>query len=245
MRRIKLTVAYDGSDYCGWQLQPGFPTIEGELNKALTQIEGREISVIGASRTDSGVHSLGNVAVFDSDSTIPADRFPYVVNRLLPEDIRVMKGEEVPSDFHPRHCDTRKTYEYTIYVSDISNPKERLYAYRHYAPLNTDLMNEAASVLIGTHDFTSFCSAKTDKEDKTRTIYELNVRQEKNKYIIHVEGNGFLYNMVRIIAGTLLRAGEEEMSAKKIEEALLLKDRALAGPTLPACGLTLVGITYL
>lgn len=244
MRRIKLTVAYDGTNYSGFQVQPEVPTIEGELNKAISKTEGREVAVIGASRTDAGVHALGNVVVFDTDTTIPADKYHHVLNRLLPEDIRVTCGQEVPDDFHPRHCDTEKTYEYSIYVSDIANPKERLYSYRHYAPLDVDLMNEAAKVLVGEHDFTSFCSAKTDKEDKTRTIYELKVFKDENKYTIRVCGNGFLYNMVRIIAGTLLKAGMGEMSVGQVKTALESKDRSLAGPTLPPCGLTLVGITY-
>ena len=159
MRRIKLTVAYDGTAYKGWQLQPNGVTIEEMLNKALSDLLKEPVCVIGASRTDSGVHARGNVAVFDTESRIPGDKFCYAVNRGLPEDIRVVESEEVPLDWHPRKQNCVKTYEYQILNCKIEIPTRRLYAHFCYYPLNVEKMNEAAKYLIGEHDFISFCAA--------------------------------------------------------------------------------------
>ncbi len=208
MGRIKLTVAYDGTNYHGWQLQPGRATIEGELNKALSNLTGEKVCVTGASRTDAGVHALGNVAVFDTGSRIPAEKFSYALNQRLPADIVVQSSEKVPDDFHPRHCECCKTYEYTIL-----NRKFPLPQYRNTA-------------FIGEHDFAGFCSSGAQVQSTVRTIYSLEVLEEKIQepgmciignqkggyntantgsiITIRVKGNGFLYNMVRIIAGTLL-----------------------------------------
>src|SRR5699024_1584364 len=160
MKRFKLTVAYDGTNYCGWQIQPSAPTIEGELNKALCRLTGETIQVIGASRTDAGVHAYGNVAVFDSDTPIPGEKLLFALNPHLPEDIRIVDSCEVPSDFHPRYCDTRKTYEYHIQTGRTPLPTRRLYS--HWLPHRLDVaaMNEAAKYLVGTHDFKSFCAAQ-------------------------------------------------------------------------------------
>lgn len=243
-RRIRLTVAYDGTAYCGWQLQPQVKTIEGELNRCLSELIGEEIQVIGASRTDTGVHAYGNIAVFDSCTGIPAEKIGYALNQRLPEDIRIQKSEQVAEDFHPRHCDSRKTYEYRIYSAEFPLPTVRLYSYFTYHKLKLEWMQQAADQLLGEHDFTSFCSAKTEKENKVRTLYEFSVKQDGPYIVIRVTGSGFLYNMVRILAGTLMKAGQGAIKPEEIPEILAAKDRQKAGPTLPPEGLTLVEIKY-
>ena len=240
MKRIKLVVAYDGTAYHGWQVQPGAPTIEGELNRCLSGLLQEEIQVIGASRTDSGVHALCNVAVFDTNTRIPAEKISYALNQRLPEDIRVQSSEEVAADFHPRHCSSRKTYEYRIINRSFQLPTRRLYAHFTYVPLDVDKMRQAAAYLIGEHDFKSFCSAAAVVESTVRTIYDLTVEKEQDEIVIRVCGNGFLYNMVRIIAGTLMEAGRGNIEPQQVGEIVAARDRQAAGPTAPACGLTLV-----
>lgn len=244
MRRIMLVVAYDGSGYCGWQLQKEVPTIEGELNGALTELLGKETIVIGASRTDAGVHALGNVAVFDTDSPISAEKFAPALNQRLPEDIRIQDSKEVPADFHPRHTNSRKLYEYCILNRNYPLPTKRLYSHFYRGNLDADRMREAAEYLTGTHDFTSFCSVNTVVEDKVRTITGIEVCKKGGEILIRVEGTGFLYNMVRIIAGTLIEVGRGRLSPESIQEILDKRERQAAGPTAPACGLTLVRICY-
>ena len=240
MKRIMLIVAYDGTDYHGWQLQPGVPTIEGELNKALTALLGEEIQVIGASRTDSGVHALCNAAVFDTDTKIPAQKIAYALNQRLPEDIRIQKSKETEPDFHPRHCASRKTYEYRILNRDFPLPTKRRYAHFTYVPLDEEKMRQAAGYLKGEHDFMSFCASAAVVETTVRTLYELEVIRDGEEIILRVCGSGFLYNMVRIIAGTLMEVGRGNIEPEKMQEILQAKDRSAAGPTAPACGLTLV-----
>lgn len=244
MKRIKLVIAYDGTQYCGWQLQPGEPTIEAELNRALSELLGEEITVIGASRTDSGVHALGNVAVFDTESRIPAEKIAQAVNQRLPEDIRVQSSEEVSPDFHPRRCVSRKTYVYQILNRRIALPTERYYSTYIYYALDVELMQRAAAYFIGEHDYKSFCSVKTQALDTVRTIYHLDVDRIGDKITITVTGSGFLYNMIRIIAGTLLEVGRGAYPPEAVQAILEGRDRSLAGPTAPAQGLTLMKIEY-
>lgn len=244
-KRIRLRVAYDGTAYHGWQLQPGAVTIEQILNEKLTELLGEPIEVIGASRTDSGVHARGNVAVFDTCHRMPADRICLALNQHLPEDIRVQSSEEVPPDWHPRRCSCIKTYEYKILNRKIEMPMERLYAHFCYFDLDLGKMEQAAALLVGQHDFKSFCNVRTQVKDTVRTIYELRlIRQGDGMITICIRGNGFLYNMVRIIAGTLISVGMGQIPPEKITEILEAKDRAAAGPTAPAKGLTLVGMEY-
>lgn len=245
MRRIMLTVAYDGSAYSGFQIQDNALTIEGELNRCLGKLLQEEIKVIGGSRTDAGVHALCNVAVFDTMSRIPGEKISYALNQRLPEDIRIRKSQDVAADFHPRHCESRKTYEYKIINARFPIPTKRLYYYFTYVPLDADKMQEAAAYLVGEHDFKSFCSAGGQAESTVRTIHSLQVMREEEEIIIRVTGNGFLYNMVRIIAGTLMEAGKGIWEPEHIKDILSAKDRAAAGPTAPACGLMLVKYEFL
>lgn len=240
IKRVKLTVAYDGTAYCGWQLQPGVPTIEGELNKQLSTLLGEEIKVIGASRTDAGVHALCNTAVFDTESRIPPEKISYALNQRLPEDIRIQKSEEAALDFHPRHCDSRKTYEYRITRGEFPDPTKRLYSYFTYHTLDVGKMRQAAGYLVGEHDFKSFCSVKAVVESTVRTVYAVDVEEQGADIVIRVSGNGFLYNMVRIIAGTLMEVGKGKLLPERIPDILNACDREAAGPTAPAHGLMLV-----
>ncbi len=243
--RIKLVVAYDGTNYCGWQIQPEAITVEAVLNEKLSTLLKEDIKVIGASRTDSGVHALGNVAVFDTNTTIPPAKIAYALNTMLPDDITIQSSCQVADDFHPRHCDSRKTYEYKILNREFPLPLARYNSTFYYKKLDVDAMQEAGQYLVGTHDFKSFCSVKTQTETTVRTIYSVNVVREGDLITIRISGNGFLYNMVRIIAGTLMNVGAGRTKPDEIKEMLEATDRTVAGPTAPACGLTLVGIDFL
>ena len=244
MKRVKLTIAYDGTNYCGWQIQPNGITIEEVINKALQKLTGEPILVIGASRTDSGVHAMGNVAVFDTETTIPPERIAMALNQRLPEDIVIIKSEEVALDFHPRYCDCSKTYEYHIINTRIPIPTKRLTNYFVSYNLNLDHMREAASYLVGEHDFVSFCNVRTDVENTVRAITALDIIEDGNEITIRITGNGFLYNMVRIIVGTLIRVGRGFYTPEKVKEILEAKDPKAAGVTAPAHGLMLMEINY-
>ncbi len=275
-RRILLTVAYDGTDYHGWQIQEGVPTIEGFLAERLRDLTGEETEITGASRTDAGVHARGNLAVFDTMSRIPAEKFPAALNTRLPDTIRVLSGREVAADFHPRHCDSRKTYEYRILNTVQPNPLRSRYTYWYYGALDADAMHTAAQALVGEHDFTSFCSVHAQSETRVREIYEISVKKEKlrsgmpdcreaekqeadpegtvagenvaipsdGEVVIRVTGSGFLYNMVRIIAGTLIDVGRGHTDTVAVARILEARDRQLAGPTAPPQGLTLIGYEF-
>ena len=243
-KRVKLTVAYDGTNYCGWQVQPNGVTIESELNKHLSELLKEEIHVIGASRTDAGVHAMGNVAVFDTTARMPAEKISYAMNTRLPEDIRIQDSRQVADDFHPRFCETVKTYEYKICNRRFPDPCSRLYSLFYYWDLDEKKMQQAADHLIGTHDFTSFCTNKPEVTDRVRTIYSLDVIRNGEMITVRVCGNGFLYNMVRIIVGTLLRVGSGMMDPDEIPAILEAKDRTRAGDTARPQGLTLVQIRY-
>mgnify|MGYP003289654479 CR=1 FL=1 len=238
-KRIMIKVAYDGTDYHGWQKQDGHRTIEGELNSVLSEIFKEPIEVIGASRTDAGVHALGNVAVFDTHVDIPAEKVPYAMNQKLPEDIKVVEGKDVPENFHPRHCDTLKTYHYKIVNTPFEDPVRRRYAHWTFEALDAEKMQAAAAPLVGEHDFTTFCSVNAQVDSKVRTITDITVTRNDDEIIIAVTGTGFLYNMVRIIAGTLMEAGKGKITAADVKDMLEKQDRTAGGPTAPAKGLTL------
>ena len=244
MRRIKLIVAYDGTEYSGWQIQPEAPTIEMYLDKAIHELTGENVHVTGASRTDAGVHAYGNVAVFDTESTIPGDRFTFALNRFLPDSIVIQDSWEVVGDFHPRHCNTRKTYEYRILNTAVPLPQKRNFTWHVAGSIDIEKMREAAAYIVGEHDFKSFCCVRTQAESTVRIIYSLEVLQEGSEIIIRIKGNGFLYNMVRIITGTLIQVGKGRFKTEYVKQMLEAKDRTVAGQTAPPQGLTLVGIEY-
>lgn len=242
--RIKLIVAYDGTNYKGWQVQPNGITIEEVLNKKLTELLGEEITVAGASRTDSGVHSLGNVAVFDTNTRMPAEKISFALNQRLPEDIVVQDSCEVPEDWHPRYQNSRKTYEYRILNRTFRMPSRRFDTYFYHHPLDVEKMQKAASYLVGEHDFKSFCAIGAQVKTTVRTVYACDVLKNGEIITIRVTGNGFLYNMVRIIAGTLIQVGGGALPPERILEILAAQDRSAAGPTAPAQGLTMMGIEF-
>lgn len=245
MMRVKLKVAYDGTAYHGWQIQKNGNTIEAELNKHLSALLQEEIQVIGASRTDAGVHALCNIAVFDTDTKMPAGKISYALNQRLPEDIRIQESARVAPDFHPRKCKSIKTYEYKIWRGEFPMPTQRLYSHFMYTPLNVEWMREAAAYLEGKHNFKSFCSENSQTESTVRTIYGIELLEEGNMLRIRISGNGFLYNMVRIIAGTLVECGKGRYQAEQIQDILAACNRQAAGPTMPARGLTLVEYDFL
>lgn len=244
MKRVGLVVAYDGTNYSGWQIQPNGITIQGVLNETLSDLLGEKIEIMGASRTDAGVHALGNVAVFDTNTRIPGEKISYALNQRLPEDIRIQLSEEVEPDFHPRYCDSEKTYEYRILNRKFPVPTERLYSYFYHYKLDVDKMREATSYLIGRHDFASFCGTGAQVKSTVRTITGIDVWRDGDIVTIRVKGEGFLYNMVRIIAGTLIRVGGGFIEPQQIKKILEAKDRTLAGETARPEGLTLIGIRY-
>jgi len=244
LKRIGMVVAYDGTNYCGWQIQPNGITIQGVLNKCLSDLLGEKIEVMGASRTDAGVHALGNVCVFDTNTRIPGEKISYALNQSLPEDIRIQLSEEVEPDFHPRYTDSEKTYEYRILNRTFPVPTERLYSYFYHYKLDEKKMREATSFLIGRHDFASFCGSGAQVKSTVRTITSAMVERDGDIITIRISGTGFLYNMVRIIAGTLIEIGNGQYPPERMKSIVEACDRSAAGPTAPACGLTLIGIRY-
>lgn len=239
-----MVVAYDGTDYHGWQFQDNAETIEGELNRAISELTGKRIEVIGASRTDAGVHGLCNLAVFDSDMNIPPEKYAYALNTKLPEDIRIRESVQVEDDFHPRKRKVSKTYRYAIDCEEFPNPMKTRYACYTYGKLDVELMKRGAKALVGEHDYTSFCSVNSTALSNVRTIYDISISRNNEDIFIDVTGNGFLYNMVRIIAGTLMEVGRGRIAPEDIINILEAKDRTKAGPTAVACGLTLLNIDW-
>lgn len=242
--RIWLKVAYDGSGYFGWQRQSGFITVQQQLEDGLNRLLGGNIEVRGSSRTDTGVHALGQGAVFDSDVKIPLDRLPYAVNSFLPKDIRVVQAAEVKENFHPQYSVIKKTYCYSILNSQFPNPLLRHCTEFVKYGLNTDIMKKAAAMFIGTRDFSAFCASGASSKTTIRTIYEADISQEDNIITFKVTGNGFLYNMVRIMAGTLIDIGRGRIALESLEDIIASCDRTKAGPTASPNGLVLYKIYY-
>ncbi len=245
MKRIRLIVSYDGTNYSGWQIQKNAVTIEEVLTNALRCLLNENVSLIGASRTDAGVHANGNVAVFDTATHIPPEKIALALNKYLPDDIKIQKSEEVPGDWHPRHCKSTKTYEYRILNRKISDPLRDRYSCFMYVPLDIEKMKKAAFLLVGEHDFSSFCSVGGSAKSNVRAIYSIDVSKDEDMVSIRVRGNGFLYNMVRIIAGTLMDVGMGIYPPEYVTEILESGKREKAGRTAPAKGLTLVEIEYI
>jgi len=245
LRRIQLIVSYDGTKYCGWQIQENGITIESQLNLYLSKLLKEDIRVIGVSRTDSGVHALCNVAVFDTKTIIPADKICFALNQKLPADIKIVQSKEVALDFHPRYQKSIKTYQYKIENAKTQTPVYRLYSYFYFIPLDVELMKEAVPYFIGEHDFKSFCNIRSKVENTVRTISDMTLIKEGNIITITIAGNGFLYHMVRIIVGTLIAVGRGIIKPEEIANILESKNRDLAGQTAPPEGLTLFNFLFL
>jgi len=247
MRRIRITVSYDGTDYHGWQVQPGLPTIQGVLQGVLSEIEGREVQVHGSGRTDAGVHALAQIAAFDLANPIPPPNLKKAMNRLLPRDIRVLETAATRPDFHPRYDAVAKTYEYRILRAEICPPFERRYVYHYPYPLDEAAMVQTARLLEGEHDFSAFAAADetdTSGRSKVRRIFSSCLTHEGDRLTYRVRGSGFLKHMVRNIVGVLLEAGKGNLNRADIEARLQPGCGILAGPSAPAWGLFLVNVEY-
>ncbi|MFN2748140.1 MULTISPECIES: tRNA pseudouridine(38-40) synthase TruA [unclassified Bacillus (in: firmicutes)] len=244
--RMKCTISYDGHLFFGYQVQPGKRTVQDELEKALKTLHKSKerIPVVSSGRTDSGVHAVGQTIHFDSTLSIPEAKWPYALNALLPDDITVNKAEAVDEQFHARFSAKRKEYRYLIDRGRHADVFKRHYAYHVPYELDTEKMKEASDYLIGTHDFTSFCAVKTDVKDKVRTIYELEWSETDDGLQMRIVGSGFLYNMVRIITGTLLDVGTGKFSPDDIGKMIAAQNRDAAGRTAPAHGLYLWNVIY-
>ncbi len=247
MRRLKITLAYDGTEYHGWQVQPELPTIQGVLEEALAEIEGSPVNVHGSGRTDAGVHALAQVAAFSMANPIPPANLKKAMNRLLPRAIRVLSAEEAPEGFHPRFDAVAKTYEYRIFRGETCPPFQRLYVHHYPYPLDDKRFVSLAPLYEGEHDFSAFAAAD-DKDalggSKVRTVFSSAARREGDLLLFTVTGSGFLKHMVRNLAGTLLDAGKGNLDEGRIREMLRTGFAGKAGPTLPARGLFLVSVRY-
>ena len=245
MARYKCIISYDGSGFSGYQVQPNKRTVQSVLEAVLSKMhKGDTVKVVGSGRTDAGVHAKGQVIHFDSPLLIPADKWEKALNSMLPEDISVLKVVTVTESFHARFDAKGKEYRYVLHLSQKRDPFQRKFAYQYPYRLNFQAMEEASKLLLGTHDFTSFCAAKTEVVDKVRTIESIDFTRKDELLKIRFVGNGFLYNMVRILVGTLLEVGSGERSPEDIPIILAHKDRRLSGKTAPGHGLYLWEVFY-
>ena len=244
MRNIKLTIEYDGKEFNGWQKQPNKLNIQGNIEKVLSDITKEDIEIIGSGRTDAGVHALGQVANFKTNSTIPIEKFAIAINSRLKKSIVIKKAEEVPERFHSRYNCKKKTYRYVINNSETGSAIYRNLEYNIKQPLNIEKMQDASQYFVGEHDFSAFKASGTSSKSSVRTIYSAKVTKEGERIFIELTGNGFLYNMVRIIAGTLVEVGLGKIKPEEITEIIDSKDRQKAGKTLPPYGLYLVEVNY-
>lgn len=244
MRNLKLTLAYDGTNFHGWQIQPQLPTVQGALQRALQKLFNHDVNVAGSGRTDAGVHAHGQVASVETLRAMDTDAVLRGTNALLPADIRVLSVEEVSPEFHARRSARAKTYEYHIWRNPIVSPFHCRYVYAFRYPLHEDLLDRGTAYFPGTHDFTSFCATATEIEDRTRTIYDASWMRSDTEWVFRIRGNGFLQYMVRTIAGTLLEVGQGRIDPEQIPVMFAARDRRVAGPSVPAHGLHLIEVEY-
>lgn len=242
---IKLTISYDGTNYCGWQKQKNGQSVQQVLEKALQDLTGKKIAITGSGRTDAGVHAEGQVASFNNSSlTIPPEKFAKALNTFLPYDVRVLSSEEASKDFHAVKSAKRKTYTYSFYVSQVEKPLLERYATKVDKMPDVDLMKKGAKIFIGEHDFACFKASGSSAKTTVRTIYDISISCEEEQLKITVTGNGFLYNMVRILSGTLLELGQGRLTLENLQNMLINKDRKSGGKTLCAKGLCLKSVEY-
>ncbi len=244
IRRVLLTVSYDGTGYSGWQRQENAMSVQQRLEEALQKALRKKTAVTGASRTDAGVHALCQMAHFDTDSTIPDGKFPFVLNNLLPYDIRVTAARPVPDDFHARFSCRGKTYTYRMHNAAHASAIFRNITCHVPVHLNEAVMDAAAKQVIGTHDFKAFAAAGGSAKTTVRTITKAGVTRQGEQVTLMVSGNAFLYNMVRILAGTLIEIGQGSLAPEALTQALATGDRLALGPTAPPQGLELTRVEY-
>ncbi|ADD03174.1 tRNA pseudouridine synthase A [Thermoanaerobacter italicus Ab9] len=239
-----IVVQYDGTNYHGWQLQKNAITVQEVLQKAIKKVTGEEVNLIGASRTDTGVHALYQVANFKTNTKMPAEKLPYALNSVLPDDIVITQAKDVEDSFHARYSAKRKRYKYIILNRKFRMPTMRNYCWHISYPLNVEKMKKAATYLIGTHDFSAFKASGSSKTSTIRTVYDLIIEKNEDFINIEIEADGFLYNMVRIIVGTLSYVGLGKIGENEVYHILASKDRTKAGITAPPQGLYLIKIIY-
>ncbi|NMD37413.1 MAG: tRNA pseudouridine(38-40) synthase TruA [Christensenellaceae bacterium] len=244
MKKICLKITYDGTNYSGWQRQENAVSVQQIIENSIEKLTKSKTSIVGASRTDAGVHAFDQTACFETSSNIPADKFALALNTILPDDIRIKTSYEVPNDFHPIKSSKFKTYQYKIFNEQYSSAIYRNISYHVPYKLNINAMNDAAQILIGIHDFKAFQAAGSSAKTSIRTIYSSKVECKDCFIIYSVKGDGFLYNMVRIIVGTLVEIGKGKLKTENIEKALKSGNRIDLGPTAPAKGLILLKIDY-
>lgn len=244
MRNIKLTLEYDGTNYLGWQKQKVGITIQGTLEEAIKVLTKEEVEVTGSSRTDAGVHAKGFVANFKTNSKIPSEKFREAINHNLPEDIVILKSEEVEEEFHARYNAMGKTYSYSILNRDVPSAIDRNYLYHVKRRLDVESMKEACQYFIGTHDFSAFKTSGSSVKTTVRTIKELYIEDNDDIIKIYVTGDGFLYNMVRIIVGTLIMVGSNKIKPLEVKNIIASKEREKAGICVPSSGLVLEKVHY-
>lgn len=244
MQRVKCIISYDGTSFSGYQVQLDKRTVQLELERVLAIMHKRDVRVVASGRTDAGVHAYGQVIHFDTDLQIPASNWVKAFNAMLPEDIAILSAEYVDDSFHARFDPVGKQYRYVIDLGAIRNPLRRNYAYHYPYSLDIEKIREAIPYIVGTHDFTSFSAVRTDVKDKVRTIHRIDCIQEGNELTLIFEGNGFLYNMVRILTGTLIEVGSGKRKPEELKKILESRDRAAAGKTAPAQGLYLWEVYY-
>ena len=242
--RVKITVEYDGTSYCGWQRQINGISVQQVIEEAIYKVTGENVKITGSGRTDAGVHAKGQVAHFDTEGSIPAEKFSFALNTVLPPDIKVKKSEAVSCDFNARKSAKKKTYSYTVYYDETPSPLKERYAYRMAERPDINKMRSAAKLICGKHDFKSFCASKSGAKTTVRTVYSIKIINSADKTVFKICGNGFLYNMVRIIVGTLIKIGLDKMTEKELADMLSEKNRSLGGKTLPANGLCLECVVY-
>lgn len=242
--KIKLTLSYDGTNYAGYQIQDNAVTVQGVLENAIESLTGERVSTVASGRTDAGVHALGQVVSFETNSTVPPERFYKALNTYLPDDVRVTKSEIADDGFNARKSAKKKTYEYNLYLSDIELPLKERYSVRILENTDISKIKKGAKVVCGEHDFKCMCSTGSSAKTTVRKIYSVKVKRQGNDLKITVTGNGFLYNMVRIMVGTLVQIGLNEKTVKDLKTALYTGDRTLAGKTFPAKGLCLTKVQY-
>lgn len=244
-RTLKLTLSYDGTDFAGWQVQPGRSTVQGSLERALARLEGRPVKAVGSGRTDAGVHALGQVASCSLRNPIPAHALLKALNRLLPPAIRILAVDDAPEGFHARHAAVAKTYEYRIHRGAICPPFEARYTYWHPYPLDEESMFRATGRFEGEKDFCSFASVSRGTPKSTvRAVWSSEMQRDGDHLVFRVRGSGFLYRMVRNLVGTLLDIGRGNLRPEDIDRILAARDRRAAGPTAPARGLFLAEVEY-
>jgi len=241
-QNILLKIQYIGTHYCGWQRQNNGESIQEEIETAIYKVTGKQVNLIGSGRTDSGVHALGQVANFVIDTNIPSGKIKYAINHYLPEDIRILESKNIEDSFHARYSSKKKTYCYRINMNSIESPFEKNRSYFVGKNLNLHKMIDESKFLIGEHDFAAFQSEGSSVKTTVRIIYSLEINCENNIVEIHISGNGFLYNMVRIIAGTLIEIGKGKDYS--IIDIISSGQRGNAGPTAPACGLFMEKVEY-